>query len=116
MTMARTYWKFSALYFVVAAIVLCLAIVTSLTIYLPKQIVAEAERFTHAKNATVFSLYDNKTLGIKILYPSNWEKLEGAGSFVFSPDVVVFRSHLNASNRNNNSNATQQIKSAVLVV
>jgi eukaryotic-like serine/threonine-protein kinase len=116
MTMARTYWKFSALYIVVAAIVLCLAIVTSLTIYLPKQIVAEAERSTHAKNATVFSLYDNKTLGIKILYPSNWEKLEGAGSFVFNPDVVVFRSHLNASNSNQKSNATQQIPPAVLVV
>ena len=42
--MAHRYWKFSALYFVVAAIVLCLAIVTSLTTYLPKQIVAEAER------------------------------------------------------------------------
>ena len=114
--MAPSYWKFSASYIVVAAIVLCLSIVTSLTISLPKQVVAEAEQSTHTNNATVFSLYDNKTLGIKIPYPSNWEKLEGVGSFVFSPDVVVFRSHLNASNSNQNSNATQQIPPAVLVV
>jgi serine/threonine-protein kinase len=114
--MAPTCSKFSASYIVVAAIVLCLCIVTSLTIYLPKEVVAEAERSTNTKNATVFSLYDNKTLGIKILYPSNWEKLEGFGSFVFSPDVVVFRSHLKASNSNQNTNATQQIPPAVLVV
>jgi hypothetical protein len=116
MTMAPSHSKFSASYIVVAAIVLCLSIVTSLTIYLPKQVVAGAERSTDTKNTTVFSLYDNKTLGIKILYPSNWEKLEGVGSFVFSPDVVVFRSHLNASNSRQNSNATQQIPPAVLVV
>jgi hypothetical protein len=108
--------KFSASYIVVAAIVLCLSIVTSLTIYLPKQVVAEAEQSTSTKNDTVFSLYDNKTLGIRILYPSNWEKLEGVGSFVFSPDVVVFRSHSNASNSNQNTNATQLIPPAVLVV
>jgi eukaryotic-like serine/threonine-protein kinase len=108
--------KFSASYIVVAAIVLCLSIVTSLTIYLPKQVVAEAEQSTNTKNATVFSLYDNRTLGIRILYPSNWEKLEGVGSFVFSPDVVVFRSHSNASNSNQNTNATQLIPPAVLVV
>jgi hypothetical protein len=77
-------------------------LVTSTMYTAPLQLaIAQTTTPTKTTNSNAFLIYENNsTLGVKIQYPSNWEKQENGTKQDTQTDVVTFHSPIVNSNAN----------------